>query len=300
VSEDFALVLGATEAGKPGAEYVNVGIGTPTPRSILEASVSASGALGPALTLTNTAGGLHAASSIDFNTYYHPSVPYNNPSSRIVAIDDNNYGNTLSFLAKIDGADTNGLADNMDISDNGNVTIRGSLSASAKNLKIDDPLDPVNKYLVHSSIESSEMMNIYSGNVTTDELGLATVKLPAWLEAENTDFRYQLTVIGRKAQAWIAEEVGNGQFKIASDATNTKISWQITGVRQDTYAKAHPLVVEQNKPAAERGFTSESPRVFYDHPASAVNRKFAHPAVDAMKRPALKSQLKPSSQVETR
>jgi len=69
-------------------------------------------------------------------------------------------------------------------------------------------------------------MDIYSGNVTTDKLGLATVTLPDWFEAENTDFRYQLTVIGRKAQAWIAEQVGHGQFKIASDATNTEISCQ--------------------------------------------------------------------------
>jgi trimeric autotransporter adhesin len=28
-----------------------------------------------------------------------------------------------------------------------------------------------------------------------------------------------------------------------------KVSWQITGVRQDAYAKSHPLVVEQQKEA---------------------------------------------------
>jgi hypothetical protein len=110
-------------------------------------------------------------------------------------------------------------------------------------------------------VESSEMMNIYTGNVVTDELGTATVKLPDWFEAENADFRYQLTVIGRRAQAWIAEEVEHGQFKIASDATNTKISWQITAVRQDAFAKAHPLIVEQSKPARERGFY-QNPELF--------------------------------------
>ena len=31
------------------------------------------------------------------------------------------------------------------------------------------------------------------------------------------------------------------------------LNWQITGVRQDAYAKAHPLVVEQAKNARERG-----------------------------------------------
>ena len=32
-----------------------------------------------------------------------------------------------------------------------------------------------------------------------------------------------------------------------------KVSWQITGVRQDAYAKAHRLVVEQNKGAKLKG-----------------------------------------------
>jgi hypothetical protein len=136
----------------------------------------------------------------------------------------------------------------------GDVNVTGTLSAAVKNFQIDHPLDPANKYLNHTSVESSEMMNIYSGNVTTDELGLATVQLPGWFEKENGDFRYQLTIVGRKAQAWISQEIKDGKFQIASDATNTKVSWQVTGVRQDAYAKAHPLVVEQAKPANERGF----------------------------------------------
>ncbi len=143
----------------------------------------------------------------------------------------------------------------------GNIEVTGTVFGSVKDFKIDHPLDPANKYLYHTSVESSEMMNIYTGNVVTDELGMATVKLPDWFEAENADFRYQLTVIGRRGQAWIAEEVEQGQFKIGSDATHTKISWQITAVRQDAFAKAHPLIVEQAKPARERGFY-QNPELF--------------------------------------
>lgn len=33
-----------------------------------------------------------------------------------------------------------------------------------------------------------------------------------------------------------------------------KVSWQVTGIRQDVYALAHPLQVEQDKPANERGY----------------------------------------------
>ena len=31
------------------------------------------------------------------------------------------------------------------------------------------------------------------------------------------------------------------------------MSWQVTGIRQDAFAKAHPIVVEQEKEIAERG-----------------------------------------------
>ena len=114
--------------------------------------------------------------------------------------------------------------------------------------------DIPNKYLFHSSVESSEMMNIYTGNVTTDASGDAVVELPDWFEAVNTDFRYQLTVIGQFAQAIIARKIANHQFSIKTDKPNAEVSWQVTGVRQDAYAKAHPLQVEVNKPERERGY----------------------------------------------
>jgi hypothetical protein len=136
----------------------------------------------------------------------------------------------------------------------GDIDVSGKVQTSANVVKIDHPGDPANKLLVHASVESSEMMNIYTGNIVTDELGLATVTLPEWFEQENGDFRYQLTVVGRKAQAWISQEIKGGTFQISSDATSTKVSWQVTAVRQDAYAKANPLVVEQTKATNERGF----------------------------------------------
>jgi hypothetical protein len=33
-----------------------------------------------------------------------------------------------------------------------------------------------------------------------------------------------------------------------------EVSWQVTGVRQDVYAKAHPLKVEKEKEARVKGF----------------------------------------------
>jgi hypothetical protein len=137
----------------------------------------------------------------------------------------------------------------------GDLNVSGSFSAGHKDFKIDHPLDPANKYLYHASVESSEMLNIYTHNVILDGNGEAVIQLPEWFGAENADFRYQLTAIGGAApNLHVAEEVANSQFKIAGGAPGMKVSWQVSAVRQDAYAKAHSLQVEEQKPKEERGF----------------------------------------------
>jgi hypothetical protein len=51
----------------------------------------------------------------------------------------------------------------------GNVSVSGSLSKGGGSFKIDHPLDPANKYLYHSFVESPDMKNIYDGVATLDE-----------------------------------------------------------------------------------------------------------------------------------
>jgi hypothetical protein len=135
----------------------------------------------------------------------------------------------------------------------GRVHVQGTLSKSAGSFKIDHPLDPENKYLSHSFVESPDMKNVYDGNVTTDANGDATVTLPAYFEALNRDFRYQLTVIGQFAQAVVATKIKNNQFTIKTDKPSVEVSWQVTGIRQDAYAKAHPIPVEEEKTGSARG-----------------------------------------------
>jgi hypothetical protein len=136
----------------------------------------------------------------------------------------------------------------------GNVDINGHLSKSTGTFKIDHPLDPENKYLYHSFVESPDMMNVYNGIALLDGNGEATVPLPVYFEALNKDFRYQLTCVGGYAPVYIAEEVVNNSFRIAGGKAGLKVSWQVTGIRQDAYAKAHPIVPEVEKPAHERGW----------------------------------------------
>jgi len=126
-------------------------------------------------------------------------------------------------------------------------------SSGIKAFKIDYPLDPENKYLIHSSVESNEMMNVYSGNITTDGQGYAVVFLPEYFESLNKDFRYQFTCINQFAQAIVAEKVYNNQFTIRTDKPNVEVSWMVTGVRQDPLANKYRIKDVVDKPQGEKG-----------------------------------------------
>ena len=136
----------------------------------------------------------------------------------------------------------------------GNVNVTGTLSKGGGSFRIDHPLDPENKYLQHSFVESPDMMNVYNGNIVTDADGYATVTLPDYFEILNKDFRYQLTVIGEFAQAIVAEKVTGNWFIIQTDIPNVEVSWQVTGIRKDKWAEANRIQVEMDKPEIEKGY----------------------------------------------
>jgi hypothetical protein len=136
----------------------------------------------------------------------------------------------------------------------GNVDVDGNLSKAGGSFKIDHPLDPANKYLYHSFVESPDMKNIYDGVATLNANGEATIEMPEWFGVLNRDFRYQLTCIGGFAPVYIADELANNQFKIGGGRAGMRISWQITGIRQDAWANAHRIPVEQEKEAKLKGF----------------------------------------------
>ena len=136
---------------------------------------------------------------------------------------------------------------------NGDAFISGVLEAEIKMFKIDHPLDPANKYLCHSTVESPDMKNLYDGVAVLDAAGEVIVVLPDYFEALNKDYRYQLTCIGGFAPVYIAEEVAGNRFKIAGGRGGLKVSWQITGIRHDASAQANRVPVELDKPVEQRG-----------------------------------------------
>jgi hypothetical protein len=136
----------------------------------------------------------------------------------------------------------------------GNLHSTGTNTKGSGGFLIDHPLDPENKYLRHSDVESPDMMDIYNGNVTLDANGEAVVYLPQYFEALNSDYRYQLTCIGDYAPVYIAEKISGNRFIIAGGKPDMEVSWQVTGIRKDPFAEANRLSVEGEKTADEKGY----------------------------------------------
>jgi len=109
-------------------------------------------------------------------------------------------------------------------------------------------------YSTISFVESSVRKNIYDGLAVLDDNGAAVVDLPRWFQEINSDFCYQLTPIGAPIPSLhIAEEINENRFKIAGGSLGMKVSWQVTGIRKDRWAKAHPMRVEEEKGASFQG-----------------------------------------------
>jgi hypothetical protein len=130
---------------------------------------------------------------------------------------------------------------------NGDMTVSGSVAKSNSTFRIDHPLDPSHKYLVHSAVESPDMMNVYDGVVTLDANGEAEVRMPDYFEALNRDFRYQLTCLGGFAPVYVSREIEGNHFRISGGKPGIEVSWMVTGVRHDLYAETHRIVTEETR-----------------------------------------------------
>ena len=238
----FGVPLQSDGAGVVGYSYTNSGQDSPNASGVFGAAESGVGVRGVSNTGTGVHGKTGVASSFTLAGVVGECTGNNGIGVSGVA-------NTGINAWAVYGESTAGYAGYF----KGRVNVTGTVAAGGKTFKIDHPFDPANKYLMHAAVESPDMKNIYDGIAVLDDAGEAVVELPVWFEALNRDFRYQLTCIGGVAPVYIAEEVSDHHFRIAGGTHGLKVSWLVTGIRKDAFANAHPLVVEPDKPAEERG-----------------------------------------------
>jgi len=138
----------------------------------------------------------------------------------------------------------------------GNAVIVGSISKGSGTFVIDHPLDPLNKLLYYSFVESPEVKNFYDGIADLDEKGRVTVELPDYFFALNERFRFQATPLGAPMpDLYLSQEVRRKYFGIAGPITFSlaggvaggRVSWQVTGVRRDPFIQEFPIIPEVEK-----------------------------------------------------
>lgn len=137
----------------------------------------------------------------------------------------------------------------------GDTQIGGNLNVTGtKNFRIDHPLDPENRFLLHFASEGPEPFNVYAGNILLDDDGRAEVELPDWFEAINIDFRYQLTPIGAPApELHVAERIRDNRFAIAGGSAGLEVSWEVRARRNDPTIRRLQPVADVDKPSHLRG-----------------------------------------------
>lgn len=170
--------------------------------------------------------------------------------------------------------------------------------SGSKAFRIDHPADPENKYLVHYSTESPEVLNFYSGKVVLDGGGSAVVELPPYFARINRDPRYLLTPIGAPMpMLHVAEEIDETVldvgtkaeptdavptcfFRIAGGAPGAKVSWRVEAARNDRWMQRHGAPVDVEKNETEKGT--------YQHPDL-----YGQPAEKSMNHEATRERLQP-------
>lgn len=137
---------------------------------------------------------------------------------------------------------------------NGNFS--GSLQKGTGSFLIDHPLDPKNKVLRHSFVESPEMRNVYYGQDKTIN-GSVLITLPNWWAALNgtdkSEYTYQFTTIGDYARLYVSKEIENNEFEVTSLDGDCKFSWTVTGIRHDKLAEKDRIIVEEEKIGDKKG-----------------------------------------------
>ncbi|MEW5923089.1 MAG: hypothetical protein AB1746_03795 [Candidatus Zixiibacteriota bacterium] len=136
----------------------------------------------------------------------------------------------------------------------GNLHATGTNTMGASAYVIDHPDDPENMLLTHSTVGSPDMKNIYDGVAALDANGEATIVLPSYFESLNDSYRYQLTPIGSSMpDLYISQKIEDNRFIISGGTPFMEVSWMVTGIRKDAFARASSQQVEKMKGADKKG-----------------------------------------------
>jgi hypothetical protein len=265
----FASATSGLAIGVQGQSNSSGGIGV---RGVADASTG-TGTGGWFETKSNDGDGIYAWAYATNGPTYGARIGSSSPSGRGVlgwtnatsgttygvwGVSDSTSGRGVFGSAQADSGVNYGVRGQADSPNGFGVYSVGNFGASGtKSFRIDHPLDPENRYLLHYSAEGPDVLNVYTGNVVTDARGYATIRLPDYYGEINREPRYTLTVIDGGGedfvQVRVVRKILNNQFTIRTSAPNIEVSWEVKGIRNDPYVRNRPPLDVVAKEAHERG-----------------------------------------------
>jgi hypothetical protein len=140
------------------------------------------------------------------------------------------------------------LTVNDSVSVNGNVTVVANIAKGSGTFLIDHPVDPANKLLYHSFVESPDALNEYAGTAIVGKDGEVTIRLPNYFEALNGTPQYFIRALDMPMpNLFVKREVDDNEFVVGGGESGGEISWMVTGIRHDPYILANPIIPEVEK-----------------------------------------------------
>ncbi len=146
----------------------------------------------------------------------------------------------------------------------GDIYATGTANASIKSFVIDNPENPDEEVLRHTSIESNEAMVIYRGKVQLNDAGEANVELPSYFKAltKEDEATVQITCIGQPFNIGYEWNGDFTSFTAYGDA-NREVSWMVMADRDDPYMKENrkPVITKKDD-SHDKGYQPG----YYIHP----------------------------------
>lgn len=130
----------------------------------------------------------------------------------------------------------------------GDVYVNGSINKAACSFLIDHPLDPENKLLRHTCVESPEYLVMYRGKARLDSRGEVVVTMPDYFGAlaDEDGATVTLTPIGRPFQVGYEWNAGQTGFTAYGDP-GRECSWVVYADRDDPVVRELRRAVEEEK-----------------------------------------------------
>lgn len=159
----------------------------------------------------------------------------------------------IAFCCGSSGTATDALFERMVLNHQGNLSIVGALSKGSGTFKIDHPLDPENKHLIHGFVEAPRYDLIYRGSVKlVDGVGVVNIDLASNMtEGTFAALTQNVQVVSLNNYDGFgrvrAGKVVDGKFHIyAEDPTSSdEIAWVVMGERNDEFIRERDPWVEK-------------------------------------------------------